>query len=56
MFPLPGLQPAEAKSKLVLEQATAALVRAVEIHPWLKERHMLPPDAVPQPPAGEQEL
>ncbi|MBU4530782.1 MAG: tetratricopeptide repeat protein [Hoeflea sp.] len=26
------------------EAATAALTRAVEIHPWLKERGMLPPD------------
>lgn len=27
------------------EVAFSALARAVEIHPWLKERNMLPPDA-----------
>ena len=38
------------------EQATAALVRAVKIHPWLKERHMLPPDPnVGRPPIVDRE-
>lgn len=38
------------------EQATAALVRAVKIHPWLKERHMLPPDPdAGRPPVAGKE-
>ena len=38
------------------EQATAALVRAVSIHPWLKERHMLPPDPnAGRPPIVDRE-
>lgn len=38
------------------EQATAALARAVKIHPWLKERHMLPPDpGAGRPPVAGKE-
>ena len=38
------------------EQATAALIRAVSIHPWLKERHMLPPDPeAGRPPIVDRE-
>jgi hypothetical protein len=42
-----------------IEQANAFLVRAVQIHPWLKERSMLPPDpAAARPPikGKEQDL
>ena len=39
-----------------VEQANAALVQAVRIHPWLKERTMLPPDAgATRPPIAGQE-
>ncbi len=40
-----------------IEQANAALVRAVRIHPWLKERTMLPPDPDAQRPpiAGKEQ-
>lgn len=38
------------------EQANAALERAVRIHPWLKERTMLPPDPdAARPPFSGQE-
>ncbi len=39
-----------------IEQANAALVQAVRIHPWLKERTMLPPDpAATRPPISGKE-
>ncbi len=39
-----------------VEQANASLERAVRIHPWLKERTMLPPDAAgTRPPVAGQE-